>query len=354
MTTEIVGTGVAAPPNVVTNADLARIMDTSDEWIRSRSGVVERRFVEPGTGASDLGIEAVRTALADAGLMPSDLDAIVTATMTPDLQNPGIAGLVQEGLGLGPVAAYDLRQQCSGFLYGLDVADALIATGRAETVAVVGTEVHAGYLPWGDTWDIALGRSDRKPTPEEWERNTEHRAWSVLFGDGAGAMVLRRSETEGGFLASRLHTDGSHFRLIVVPGLGSSRRPYADEAQLAAGLHLPQMDGGGLYRQAVRLMPDAIGEVLAETGLSVTDLDVVVAHQANDRILAGVRRQLGVDEHLVPSNIGRWGNTTSGTLPILFHELREAGRIIPGALVCFTAFGAGAHWGAMLYRVPGS
>jgi 3-oxoacyl-[acyl-carrier-protein] synthase-3 len=352
VTTEIVGTGVAVPPNLVTNADLARIMDTSDEWIRSRSGVVERRFVEPGTGASDLGVEAVTHALADAGLEPSDLDAIVTATMTPDLQNPGIAGLVQEGLGLGPVPAYDLRQQCSGFLYGLDVADALIGTGRADMVAVVGTEVHGGYLPWEDTWDIVLGRSDREPTPAEWERNTTHRAWSVLFGDGAGAMVLRRTESEGGFLASRLHTDGSHFELIMVPGLGSARRPYADEAQLAAGLHLPRMDGGGLYRQAVRLMPEAINEVLEDTGLAATDLDVVVAHQANDRILAGVRRQLDVDDRLVPSNIAHWGNTTSGTLPILFHELKQDGRITPGSLVCFTAFGAGAHWGAMLYRVP--
>ncbi len=354
MTTEIVGTGVAVPPNVVTNADLARIMDTSDAWIRSRSGVVERRFVDPGTGASELAVRAVRTALTDAGLGPGDLDAIVTATMTPDLQNPGIAGLVQEGLGLGPVAAYDLRQQCSGFLYGLDVADALIATGRAKTVAVVGTEVHGGYLPWGDTWDIVLGRSDREPTPEEWKRNTEHRAWSVLFGDGAGAMVLRRTESDGGFVASRLHTDGSHFQLIVVPGLGSAHRPYADEAQLAAGLHLPRMDGGGLYRQAVSLMPEAIREVLADGGFTAGDLDVVVAHQANDRILAGVRRQLDVDDHLVPSNIAHWGNTTSGTLPILFHELKHSGRITPGALVCFTAFGAGAHWGAMLYRVPAS
>ncbi len=139
----------------------------------------------------------------------------------------------------------------------------------------------------------------------------------------------------------------------MVPGLGSLRRPFADEAQLAAGLHLPRMDGGGLYRQAVRLMPEAVGEVLAAEGLEPSDVAVVVAHQANDRILQGVRRQMGVGEEVIPSNIARWGNTTSGTLPILFHELRAAGRVEPGMLVVFTAFGAGAHWGAMAYRVPG-
>lgn len=353
MAAVVTGTGVARPPNVVTNHHLARIMDTSDEWIRTRSGVVERRFVDPGVGASDLAVIAARHALDDAGLGPADVDAIVTATMTPDLQNPGIASLVQDKLGCGPVASFDLRQQCSGFLYGLDLADALVATSRADTVLVVGAEVHAGYLPWGETWDIVLGRSERRPTAEEWERNTEHRAWSVLFGDGAGAMVLRRDERDDvGVIASVLRTDGSHFELIVVPGLGSLRRPYADEAQLAAGLQLPRMDGGGLYRQAVRLMPEAVEEVLDAAGFTPADLDLVVAHQANDRILDGVRRRMNLAAEVVPSNIARWGNTTSGTLPILYDELRREGRIRPGALVAFTAFGAGAHWGAVLYRQP--
>lgn len=349
----ITGTGVSIPPNVVTNDDLSRIMDTADEWIRSRTGVAERRFVDPGTGPSDLAVEACAAALADAGVEPGEVDALVTATMTPDFQNPGIAGLVQHGLGLGTVAAFDLRQQCSGFLYALDLADMLVAAGRAGTVLVVGAEVHAGYLPWAESWEIVLGRSDRRVTEEEYARNTLYRGWSVLFGDGAGAMVVRRSE-QPGILASRLFTDGSHFELILVPGLGFRRRPYVDPVQMEADLHLPVMDGGGLYRQAVRLMPEAVLAALEAAGLAAADLDVVVAHQANDRILAGVRKQLGVDEHLVPSNIARWGNTTSATLPILYHELRAAGRIHPGALVCFTAFGAGSHWGALLYREPGA
>lgn len=347
----ITGTGIAVPPNVVTNHDLSRIMDTTDEWIRTRTGVVERRFVEAGVGSSDLAIEAGAAAIADAGLAPSDIDLLITATMTPDLQAPGIVGVVQHGLGLGPVAGFDLRQQCSGFLYGLDLADAMLTTGRAKRALVIGAEVHAGYLPWGDTWDIVLGRSDRRPTPEEFAHNTEHRGWSVLFGDGAGAMVLESQPDAPGFLASRLHTDGEQFELIIVPGLGFKERPYADVAQLAANRHLPTMDGGGLYRQAVRLMPESVLGALDDAGLTPSDLDLVVAHQANERILIGVRKQLGVSEDLVPSNIDHWGNTTSGTLPILFHEMRQAGRVNAGDLVCFTAFGAGAHWGSLLYRV---
>lgn len=349
----ITGTGIAIPPNVVTNDDLARIMDTSDEWIRSRSGVVSRRFVEPGTGSSDLATIAGIDALRSAGVEPSQVDALVTATMTPDLTNPGIAGLVQTKMGLGPIPAYDIRHQCSGFLYGLDLADALIKSEKADTVVVVGAEVHAGYQPWGETWDIVLGRTDREPSNEEYARNTEHRAWSVLFGDGAGALVIQRSEAAGiGFVASSLHTDGEQFELITVPGFGSLQRPFASEAQLAADLHMPRMDGGGLYRNAVRRMPDSIRTALASAELEIENIDVVVAHQANERILAGVRKQLGVDETVLPSNIDRWGNTTAGTLPILFHELWTAGRIAPGSLTCFTAFGAGAHWGAMLYRHP--
>ena len=359
----IAGTGVAVPPNVVTNDDLTRIMDTTDEWILSRTGVRSRRFVDPGTGTSDLAAEAIAAALDDAGAAAGEVDAVVCATMTPDRQNPGIAGAVQHKAGLAAAAVFDLRQQCAGFLFGLDLADMLIATGRAGTVVLVGAEVHAGYLPWGDAWDIVLGRSDRAPTGDERALATEHRAWSVLFGDGAGAVVLRegagapmRTSSQApdpeGILGSVLRTDGAHADLIEVPGLGSEQRPYADEAQIAAGLHHPTMKGGGLYRMAVETMPAAVREVLELAECKLDDLDLVVAHQANDRILEGARRRLGVDGDAMPSNIGRWGNTTAATLPILYHELREQGRVGPGSLVAFTSFGAGAHWGAVLYREP--
>ena len=359
----IAGTGIAVPPNVVTNDDLAQIMDTTDEWIRSRTGVVSRRFVDPGTGASDLAAEAALAALDDAGVADDEVDAVVCATMTPDRQNPGIAGAVQHKAGLGRAAVFDLRQQCAGFLFGLDLADMLIATGRAATVVLVGAEVHAGYLPWGDAWDIVLGRADRAPTDDERARATRYRTWSVIFGDGAGAAVLRRqpagaapgapdASAPSGVLGSVLRTDGAHADLIEVPGLGSEQRPYADAAQIEAGLHHPTMNGGGLYRMAVETMPAAVRDVLDAAGCAVEDLDLVVAHQANDRILDGARRRLGVDAVTMPSNIARWGNTTAATLPILYHELRQQGRVGPGSLVAFTSFGAGTHWGAVLYREP--
>lgn len=345
------GTGISVPDNVVTNHDLARIMDTTDEWITTRTGVKERHFVDPGIGASDLATEATLSALADAGIGPESVDALVTATMTPDYLAPGIAGLVQEGAGMGHIAAYDLRQQCSGFLYGLDLADALIASDRADTVVVVGAEVHAGFLPWSeDSWRKALGEPG-EVSESDHVHNTEYRAWSVLFGDGAGAMVVRRgSQPDEGLLATSLHTDGESFELIWVPGVGFRSRPYVRAEDLAEDAHLPRMDGGGLFRKAVRLMPEAARSVLDKAGLTLDDVDLVVAHQANDRILEGVRKQFGMDSTKVPSNIASYGNTTAGTLPILYHELRESGRTRPGNLVCFAAFGAGAHYGAALYR----
>ncbi|MGD2101922.1 MAG: ketoacyl-ACP synthase III [Acidimicrobiia bacterium] len=349
----IAGTGVAIPANVVSNHDLARIMDTTDDWITKRTGVKERRFADPGTGSSDLAIEAVTSALDDAGVAPGSVDALVTATMTPDFLAPGIAGLVQTGAGLGHVAAYDLRQQCSGFLYGLDLADSLIGSGRARVVAVVGAEVHAGFQPWSEeSWQAVLGEPV-SVSAEDYERNTTYRAWSVLFGDGAGAMILREGDVDDeGLLGTSLHTDGDSFELIWVPGVGFKSRPYVTSADLAEDAHLPRMDGGGLYRRAVRLMPEAAEAVLAKTGLAIEDVDLVIAHQANDRILDGVRKKLGMGPEKVPSNIGAYGNTTAGTLPILYHEQRNAGRAQPGDLVCFAAFGAGAHYGAALYREP--
>lgn len=350
MNSVIAGTGMAVPEKVITNDDLSQIMDTDDEWIASRTGVRQRRIAEPGVGASDLGVIAGRAAIENAGLLTSQVDALVTATMTPDFIAPGIGALVQRGIGLGQIPAFDLRQQCSGFLYGLDLADALISSNRANTVLVVGTEVHIGFFPWGPrNPDGSLIPAN----PAQRETNNRHRSWSVLFGDGAGAMIVRRgASVSNGVLASQLFTDGSQFDLIVVPGLGFRNQPYADHDQIEEGLHWPVMDGGRLYRQAVRLMPEAVRAVSKQAGIEVDDIDLVVAHQANERILEGVRRRLGMPAEKVPSNIASYGNTTSGTLPILYHELRAAGRVKPGTVVCFTAFGAGAHWGAVLYREP--
>ncbi len=348
----IAGSGVSVPPAVVTNDDLARIMDTSDEWIRSRTGVARRHIAEPGVGSAQLGTEATLAALADAGLGPDDVDALISATMTPDHFAPGNATLIQDRAGLGPIAAYEIRQQCGGFLYGLDLADALLSSDRADTVVVVGAEVHRGYMPFGASFEILFGRSDLPPTREDYDRATASRAWSVLFGDGAGAMVLRRGADGDGVLASSLHSDGSLFELIHVPGLGFVHQPYASVEQIEAELHMPQMNGGELFRQAVRKMPESLRAVLEETSTSLEDLDLVIAHQANQRILDGVARQLDAPAGLIASNVADYGNTTAATLPLLYADCRRAGRTGPGALIAFTAFGAGAHWGATLYREP--
>ena len=347
----IIGTGMHVPDRKITNEDLSRVMDTDPEWIERRTGVRTRFFAAPGIGPSDLAAAAGAAALADAGIGVGDIDALITATMTPDAFAPGIAPLVQTKMGLGTIAAHDIRQQCSGFLYGLDLADALLKAGKADTVLVIGAEVHAGYQPWVESWPYLLGQSETPPTPEQYERNNTYRSWSVLFGDGAGAAVLRRhDDANTGILASRLFTDGDHFDLIHVPAPGFTRQPHLSHEIIDADLHMPTMKGRELFRQAVTLMPQAVRQVLDDVDLTVADLDLVVAHQANARIVDAARKQLGLDAAIVPINIDKYGNTTAATLPILYDELRRDHRITPGALVAFTAFGAGAHWGAILYR----
>lgn len=352
MRSVIVGSGTAVPEHVATNDDLVQIMDTSDEWIRKRTGVGQRHYCAPGIGASDLAVEACSKAMSDAGVVAGDIDLLVTATMTPDEFVPGIAPTVQRELGLGMVGAYDIRQQCSGYLYGLDIADAAISTGRATNVLVVGAESHSGYLPYGTSWDILRGERSGPPDADAYATATENRAWSVLFGDGAGAMVLQAHPEAPGVLSSVLNTDGTLADLIRVKAAGFKHQPWLDVAQITAGMHLPTFNGLELFRQAARRMPEAVRAVAARANVAVDEIDVVVAHQANERILDAVRKEMGADTELIPSNIERYGNTTAATLPLMFDELWRAGRIASGALVCFTAFGAGAHWGALLYRHP--
>ena len=354
MGSKIVGTGISVPEQVVTNDDLARIMDTSDDWIATRSGIRQRHFAPPGVGASDLAAEAGLAAVADAGIAPADIDLLVTATMTPDSLAPGISALTQAKMELLSVPAYDIRQQCSGFLYGLDLADAMLASGRARTALVIGAETHAGFLPFGDSWTTLLDPAKPEAGRSEYERLTQYRGWAVLFGDGAGAMVLQASDdTESGILSRSLHTDGTYFDLIHVPGVGFKNQPYIDVAQLEAEVHLPSMRGRELFKQAVTRMPESIVTAAADAKVDLDDITLVIAHQANARIVEGVRRGLKLEPHQVPINIDRYGNTTAATLPILFHEQRQSGAVGPGTIVAFTAYGAGAHWGTIMYREAG-
>jgi 3-oxoacyl-[acyl-carrier-protein] synthase-3 len=346
----ITGTGIGLPSHVVTNEALAGLMDTSDEWIRVRSGIQERRYAEPGQGSTDLGVMAAGAAIADAGLTPRDIDAVVFATMTPDFLLPGNGPLLQVALGLGDIPTFDIRQQCSGFLYGLELADLFIQSGRYRRVLLVGAEVHTAFMPWHLGWDTLIGQSTREITAAERAENTTSRDRTVLFGDGAGAVVIEGRDGTAGLGPIRLHTDGSGAGVLTMLGASFKRRPFVSHEQIDAGETLPIMSGKEVFKSAVTLMPQAVREVCQASGLAVEALDLVLIHQANLRIIEGVQKALGLPAEKVPHNIERYGNTTAATLPILFHECRQQGLIRPGMNLMFTALGSGLHWGAALYR----
>lgn len=350
MRSVITGTGIGIPPNVVTNADLSKLMDTSDEWIRVRSGIQERRYAEPGQGSTDLGAIACRAAIEDAGLTPADIDVVIFATMTPDHVLPGNGPLLQVALELRDIPTFDIRQQCSGFLYGLELADLFIQSGRYRRVLLVGAEAHTPFMPWHLGWDTLIGLSTREITEAERAANTAIRDRTVLFGDGAGAVVIEAREGEVGLGPIRLHTDGTGAGVLTMTGASFKRRPFVTTEQIEAGETVPVMSGKEVFKSAVTLMPQAVREVCEASGLAVEALDLVLVHQANLRIIEGVQKALGLAPEQVPHNIERYGNTTAATLPILFHECRTQGLVKPGMNLVFTALGSGLHWGAALYR----
>ncbi|MGH9360457.1 MAG: 3-oxoacyl-ACP synthase III family protein, partial [Thermoanaerobaculia bacterium] len=271
----LAGTGVAVPPCRVDNHMLARVMDTSDEWIRERSGVVTRHYVEPGTSSSDLGVEAARAALADAGVEAGEVDYIVCATLTPDYYFPGIGTIVQQKLGIGAVPSLDIRQQCAGFAYGLQMVDALVRSGMARTVLLVGTDVHTSLMPFSPrTWEVLYDPEAAPLAEEERAWNTRFRYILVLFGDAAGAMVFRAGREDGrGILRSALWGDGNHKDILYTPGGGSAARPWVTPEMIARGDLVPVMDGRQVFRLAVTLMPEAVRQLLADEGAAVEELD---------------------------------------------------------------------------------
>jgi 3-oxoacyl-[acyl-carrier-protein] synthase-3 len=349
----IVGSGTQIAPNRVTNDMLARLMDTSDAWIRERSGVETRYYVDPGTGTSDLGVAAARQALEHARVDPAEVDLVVFATMTPDHYFPGSGGLLQAKLGLRNVPCFDIRQQCVGFLYGLQLVDAHIRSGLAKTVLLVGAEIHSGFMPYSAAnWEYLYGRSDVKPTPEEFEWNTRFRHLVVLFGDAGAAVVVRAApDADGrGIVDQLLHTNGADFDKLYVPGTGFKHRPYTDPEQWKRGDHIPVMDGRYVFKMATTHMVEAAEEILKRNGVGVGDLKLVLMHQANKRINEHCQKMLGIPNEKVVHNIERYGNTTAATIPLLWDECARAGRLSPGDLVLMVAFGAGMNWGATLLR----
>lgn len=306
-------------------------MDTSDEWIEKRTGIKRRRFVVDSEGSVPLAEAAARQALEGAGLSPSDLDLIVCCTLSPDIDFPGNSALLQERLGLAGIPAFDLRNQCSGFIYGIAVADQYIRTGGARYVLLVGSEVHSTGT----------------------EFSTRGRDVTVLFGDGAGAVVLGPSEDAcRGLLGFRLHAEGRFADKLCVEGPGHRRSPRVSEALMApeSDFVFPRMDGRYVFKHAVVRLTEVIKEVLDDQGMGPEAIDMLVPHQANLRINQLVAMGLNIGEDRMVNNIEKYGNTTAATIPILLGETLEAGRIVDGDVVCMAAFGSGFTWGATLFR----
>ena len=351
----LLGTGISVAPVEVDNHRLARITETSDQWIRERSGIVTRYFVEPGVGSSELGIAAAQRALEAAGVEAGEVDYLICATMTPDHYFPGSGGLIQVGLGMDPIPALDIRQQCAGFAYGLQLVDAVIRAGMAKTVLLVGCDVHSALLPFSDhSWEVLLGDDpEARATDEEFAWNDRFRHLSVLFGDAAGAMVFRAHEADDGrgILGSELYADGENKDILYVPGVGSAYRPWLDQAMVASGGTVPVMDGRSVFKLAVTRMPQVTRSLLETHAYDLDDLDLLIMHQANLRICEAAQKSLRLADEKVHNNIQRYGNTTSATLPLAFHEALRAGKAPEGSLVAFTALGAGLHYGSVLLRV---
>jgi 3-oxoacyl-[acyl-carrier-protein] synthase III len=345
--TTILGTGRYLPGAPVSNHELARVMDTSDAWIRQRSGITQRHFARDGEGASDLAVEAARRALQKAGIAPKQVGAVIFNTMTPDSVLPGPAALFAHKLGLSGVPAFDLRQQCAAVPFSMVLADALIARGIARYVLIACAETHAGLMPW-KRWDVLSGQGERDDL--DFERASQHRGVAVLFGDGAGALVVGpSSRSEAGLLGAVLESDGESYDALRIDHVGFSRRGLVDSSDPLP--HVPRMRGSELFKNAVQRLPGLISRACAPHVASLDEVDWFVAHQANDRINRAVREALGVDPDRVPSNIARYGNTSSATIPILMDELFEAEKLAPGQRVCVFALGAGLHLGALLLRL---
>lgn len=320
----IVGWGMAVPQKVMTNDDLARIVDTTDEWITSRTGIRQRRIAGPKESTSTLATQAGRAALDMANIDPGDVDLVIVATCTPDHFFPATACLVQDALGCSRAGAFDVSAACSGFIYGLTLATSMIRTGAMRTILVIGAETLSRFINWRD------------------------RGTCVLFGDGAGAFVLQARETPGGLLTSVLRADGSGGGSLIVPA-GGSRQPATFET-VRDNLHTLQMDGKAVYRFATRVMTESIKEVTGKAGVTLDQVQLIVPHQANQRIIESSARSLGLSEDRFVLNLDRYGNTSAASIPIAVCEAVRDGRLRPDDNVVLVGFGAGLTWGAGLIQ----
>jgi len=328
--TRIAGLGFYIPPRVVTNHDLEQLMDTSDAWIQERSGIKERHFAADDVGCTDLAVEAARAAMADAGWKPEDVQFLIFATLSPDLYFPGNGVLLQHKLGLGEVGAMDIRNQCTGFVYGFAVADGLIRMGTCDRILLIGSELQSPAL----------------------RMTTEGRDTAVLFGDGAGVACLEVCDEAAGsrVLGHRLHSNGKYALELTIQRPGAANRPWISNEMIEDGSCAIHMNGRDVFKHAITKFPAVILEVLGDHGVKPDDLALVVPHQANERITEAVRKRLELPEEKVYSNIGRYGNTTAASIPIALCEAVKEGKVKRGDLVCIASFGSGFTWAASLLR----
>lgn len=320
----ILGTGTALPKKIITNRDLEKMVETSDQWITERTGIKERRQAGPGETTSSLSVEASRKALEMAGLKPQELDLIICSTISPDMPLPATAAFIQRELGAPACCAFDLAAACSGFLYGITVAEQFILTGKSKYVLVIGAELLSRYLDYKD------------------------RATCVIFGDGVAASVMGPVTPPSGILASELYTDGQYAEHLYIPAGGTARPASSETVQ--RGEHYIKMRGNELFKVAVRSLEEVSRRVLEKAKVCPEQLNLFIPHQANQRITEAVRERLGLGSEKVYSNISRVGNTSSASIPICLDECVRSGRIKKGDLILMSAFGAGVTWGAVLMR----
>ena len=328
----IKGMGYYVPSNVVTNDDLASIMDTNNEWIVERTGINERRWIKDNSeSTSSMALEASKNAIADAGIDKTEIDFIIFATLSPDYYFPGPGVTLQKDLGLDTIGALDVRNQCSGFVYALSIADQYIKTGMYKNILVVGSEYHSGGL----------------------DKSTKGRGVTVIFGDGAGAAIVSKSpNADRGILSTHLHSQGEFAEELTL--IGPSTRRWVPEIIDGAGKDdeaiYPYMNGTFVFKHAVTRFPQGIGEALTQNNLKSTDIDLLIPHQANLRISQFVQQKMGLREDQVFNNIQKYGNTTAASIPIALAEAKLAGKVKEGDLICLAAFGSGFTWASALIR----
>jgi 3-oxoacyl-[acyl-carrier-protein] synthase-3 len=320
----IIGVGMYAPEKVLTNAELAEMLNTTEEWIEAMSGIKERHIAAPSQAASDLGTVAAQRALTRAGVSPDEVDLIIVSTSTPDMQFPSTACLIQERLGVKNIPAFDLTAVCSGFVYALTVGAQFIANEFCRTVLVIGTEAVSRVINWSD-----------KDT-------------CMLIGDGAGAVVLRQVPSGYGILSAKLGADGSGASFMMVPA-GGSRKPATAEV-IEQKMNKIQMNGSEVFKFAMKKLPEVTEQALELANLHTEDLKLIIPHQANRRIIEAAARRMDLPLEKFMVNLERYGNTSSATIPIALHEALETGRIESGDLIALTGFGGGLTWGSLIMR----